>query len=161
MLDDTRFTKDMRLIDWTVDLLFTQLQKLVTARNTHGSWPRTQRKNSMGSERRSERRGSRNQSSTGLLEEELAASKGGGAILEEFSDVIEMPRFDPKTSRKMSLNDENLVYVDIIVKNQLKEYVTRIASMYRDVPFHNFEVSTLKKTGYKMFFIAITCVSQH
>lgn len=131
-LDDTRFSKDMRLIDWTVDLLFVQLQKLVSARHASGIRPREQRINSMGST------GGRASRSAALLEEELAVSKGGGAILEEVSEVIEMPRFDTKAARKLSLNDD--MHVEITVKDQLKEYVTRIASMHRDVPFHNFEV---------------------
>lgn len=139
--DDARFAKDMRLIEWTVDLLFAQLQKIVATRSAHGTWPRAQRINSIGSMGRAERRSSRNQA-VSLLEEELAASKGGGGILEEFSEVIEMPRFDTKTARKLSLNDD--MHIEMVVKEQLKEYVTRIASMYRDVPFHNFEVSAME-----------------
>jgi hypothetical protein len=76
-----------------------------------------------------------------LNEDEMALAKGSGRILEEFSEIIDMPKFDARSCRKLSLNDD--VQVDLAVKDQLREYVTRIASMYRDVSFHNFEVSPI------------------
>ena len=131
---ESAFAKDMRLIEWNVDLLFTQVQKLVAARGVSGARPRVQRVSSMNSSISRLTRSGQSQ----LLEEETALSKGGGKILEEFSDIIDMPKYDAKSARKLSLNDD--MQVEFIVKEQLREYVTRIASMYRDVPFHNFEV---------------------
>lgn len=123
--EETAFAKDMRLIEWNVDLLFAQLQKLVAARGASGTRQRVQRVNSMNSSISRLTRGGQAQ----LLEEEAAFSRGGGKILEEFSEIIDMPKYDAKAARKLSLNDD--MQVDFLVKEQLREYVTRIASMYR------------------------------
>lgn len=133
IVEEAPFVKDLRLIEWTVDLLFAQLQKLVSARGAFGIRPRMQR---MGSLNNSISRIGR--SSQSLMEDEMAIGKGGGSILDEYTDIIEMPRYDAKSARKLSLNDD--FQVELNVKEQLREYVTRIASMYRGSnAFHNFE----------------------
>lgn len=132
------FIKDMRLIEWTVDLLFSQLQKLVTSRGASGTRPRTQRMSSLNNSISRISRGSQ-----ALLEEEAAIGKRGGSILDEYSVIIDLPKYDARSARKLSLNDD--MQVALSVREQLREYVTRIASMYRDVPFHNFEVSRKHK----------------
>ena len=137
--DDSAFAKDMRLIEFTVDQLLTQLQKIVAARGSSSSRRQSQqRKSSLNSSLSLLSRGAQ----SGIVEDEIALSKGGGKILEEYSDVIEMPKYYAKSARRLSLSDENQVDITSTVKEQLREYVTRIAAMYRDVQFHNFEVSS-------------------
>jgi hypothetical protein len=134
--EELSFGKNLRLIEWNLELLFAQLKKIVQARQVSGSArPRTQRVNNMSS---LGPRLSRHPSASSLGEDEAAGTKGRGGILEEFSEIIDMPKFDSKAARKASLNDD--MQVDMVVRDQLREYIIRISSMYRDVPFHNFEV---------------------
>jgi hypothetical protein len=54
------------------------------------------------------------------------------------TEVISLPKFDPKRAIKrfeLFTPDD----LDEEVKSQMKMYVAEIASMYNDVPFHNFE----------------------
>lgn len=58
---------------------------------------------------------------------------------EAVSEVIELPRFDPRIARRQSLTTANTNAINQAVRSQLRAYVARIASYYKDVPFHNFE----------------------
>jgi hypothetical protein len=63
---------------------------------------------------------------------------------ESVADVIALPDFQDTRSngRKLprSVQDESSTDLDAL-RADLKSYVADIASMYQDVPFHNFEVS--------------------
>jgi 3'5'-cyclic nucleotide phosphodiesterase len=61
----------------------------------------------------------------------------GGSVLDEVTEVIEMPRFDMRQARRIAESDH--AELDSVVKGQLREYVMRISSMYRDLDFHDFE----------------------
>mmetsp|Transcript_41571 Transcript_41571/g.126014 ORF Transcript_41571/g.126014 Transcript_41571/m.126014 type:complete len:1447 (-) Transcript_41571:64-4404(-) len=56
---------------------------------------------------------------------------------EEIAEAVEFPRFNSDT-----LYDQFLCKSSVIppqVRKELHDYVTRVASMYRNVPFHNFD----------------------
>eukprot|EP00339_Tiarina_fusa_P025870 CAMPEP_0117038588 /NCGR_PEP_ID=MMETSP0472-20121206/27141_1 /TAXON_ID=693140 ORGANISM="Tiarina fusus, Strain LIS" /NCGR_SAMPLE_ID=MMETSP0472 /ASSEMBLY_ACC=CAM_ASM_000603 /LENGTH=1208 /DNA_ID=CAMNT_0004748853 /DNA_START=141 /DNA_END=3768 /DNA_ORIENTATION=+ len=57
-----------------------------------------------------------------------------GTVLDEVKEIIKLPG-----KAKMYKNDPESVVLDEKVQKQLKDYVQRIASMYREVPFHGFE----------------------
>jgi hypothetical protein len=121
-----------RLIEWNVELLYGYLQKLVLHRSASKSMgrPRLNAGNSMAS------LGS-------LADDEGTIMRTGGIVIEEFADVIEVPRYDSRAARKLSLSED--AKFDEVVYSQLKEYVMRIASMYRaETAFHNFEVRNSK-----------------
>merc|ERR1712151_176844 len=56
--------------------------------------------------------------------------------IEEVKEIIDLPEFDKKWSRRQR---ENLdVEIPVTVVSQLREYVTNISKMYNKNPFHNF-----------------------
>lgn len=61
----------------------------------------------------------------------------GTTVIDEVKEIIELPEFDVIAARNQQ--DPETVELDPKVQAQLHSYVTLIASMYRDVPFHNFE----------------------
>jgi 3'5'-cyclic nucleotide phosphodiesterase len=57
--------------------------------------------------------------------------------LDEVQEIITLPEFDQSASRNRQ--DPDTVEISPVVMEQLKMYVTWIASMYRANPFHNFD----------------------
>eukprot|EP00934_Nitzschia_sp_Nitz4_P004638 Nitzschia sp. Nitz4//scaffold197_size40390//30718//39231//NITZ4_007521-RA/size40390-augustus-gene-0.11-mRNA-1//1//CDS//3329540496//4628//frame0 len=57
--------------------------------------------------------------------------------LDEVVEVITMPKFSSTSIQAME--NATSVELDEVVVNQLKDYITTIAHMYRENPFHNFE----------------------
>jgi hypothetical protein len=55
-------------------------------------------------------------------------------VLEELKEIIHLPTFSGQT-----VNDPADVELDPEVMDQLEAYVSTVASIYRDNPFHNFE----------------------
>jgi Adenylate and Guanylate cyclase catalytic domain len=67
----------------------------------------------------------------------------GKTYLDEVKEIIHLPDFDPKAYRKEE--DPETIQLPEEVIDQLKDYVTCIATMYRRNSFHNFEVGTREK----------------
>jgi hypothetical protein len=65
-------------------------------------------------------------------------SEDGKSILDEVQEIITLPHFD-KNDAEDVLEDKDAVELGDEVMAQLREYVSTIASLYRDNPFHNFE----------------------
>ena len=113
-----------RLIDWNVEVLISRLAKVVTKRNKAaligGLSPRRQS------------RGRTNGQNLGRANEQPVSA---------VSEVLELPRFDPRVARRQSINTKttNTSTINQAVRTQLRAYVARIARYYKDVPFHNFE----------------------
>lgn len=59
----------------------------------------------------------------------------GRTSLDEVAEVIKLPRFD----KKAGAADQRSVKINPVVLTQLNHYVTTIAALYHDNPFHNFE----------------------
>jgi len=59
-------------------------------------------------------------------------------VLDEVTEIITLPTFDEETAAGEQVDPETVELGDEVTK-QLRHYVTSIASMYRDNPFHNFE----------------------
>lgn len=57
--------------------------------------------------------------------------------LEDVVEIIELPNFDRKASRRQRENAKEIV-LSPLVTSQLKLYITEVADMYNDNPFHNF-----------------------
>lgn len=102
------------LIKWNVEVLIKSLQKVVAMRHQESSSVRRKRRKN----------------------DAFASSKcQSGTPIEELTDIIELPEFNSKNARQTA----GLWKMDAIVEAQLLDYVTKIASMYRNNPFHNFE----------------------
>ena len=105
-----------RLVDWNVEMLFSFLVTVVSYRQTH----------SEGATKR------RRQKYT--HPDTCNVSHGTISILDEVTEIIELPEFDeehPSNRAETTLSP--------VIRPQLHEFVTRIASIYREHPFHNLE----------------------
>jgi class 3 adenylate cyclase len=103
--------KYARLIDWNVDVLLHHLARVISSRS------------------RSPSRGSlvNHSSEVALLP----------AAINDVAEVVALPPFDPDASRfRRARPDVSMLQQ---TRADLHEYVKRIAMLYRDVPFHNFE----------------------
>lgn len=105
-----RDEKTERLVQWNVEVLLSLLRKVIANRGYSDS------------------------SSTMPVQDETRTSS---TVLEEVVEIISLPHFDAER-QQASQNPENVV-ISAKVEDQLKEYVSSIAAMYRDNPFHNFE----------------------
>lgn len=116
-----------RLVDWNTDILLSLLSKIMMERSKS-------RKRLKGVQRPPVQQVTSNRS-----QESSTVSVGSGeSVVDCVTEVISLPKFDPKRAIKrfeLFTPDD----LDEEVKSQMKMYVAEIASMYNDVPFHNFE----------------------
>eukprot|EP00339_Tiarina_fusa_P025260 CAMPEP_0117016014 /NCGR_PEP_ID=MMETSP0472-20121206/12683_1 /TAXON_ID=693140 ORGANISM="Tiarina fusus, Strain LIS" /NCGR_SAMPLE_ID=MMETSP0472 /ASSEMBLY_ACC=CAM_ASM_000603 /LENGTH=1517 /DNA_ID=CAMNT_0004719937 /DNA_START=135 /DNA_END=4688 /DNA_ORIENTATION=+ len=104
---------DKHLIEWNVDLFKRMLRQILAHRLAEG----IETKESMLS---------------------LATTiKEGSMVRDEISRIIDFPVFDKKAA-KLKV-DPDTIELSKAVQDQLRDYVSFIASMYRDNPFHNFK----------------------
>ncbi len=101
-----------RLVDWNVEVLMGFLEKVVQNRVQTGSIPITSAKATKGS---------------GLL------------VIDEVVEVIDLPDFATASNASERRSRQFSRELPTEVRTQLREFVSSIASRYRDVPFHNFE----------------------
>ena len=106
-----------RLIDWIVQEQCQLLRKVVARRNATAapggskvSWLQSHRQLALGD---------------------------GHTFLDEVKEIITLPEFDHKAH--LQEQDPDTIKLPKAAVEQLRDYVTCIASMYRDNPFHNFE----------------------
>jgi class 3 adenylate cyclase len=102
--------RTQRLIEWNVDVLQRQLKKTIAMRNAS-----TKKSNRKPSE---------------VVEVKLP---DGSMVLDEVKEVIPLST-ESKTYRQ---NPED-IQLSVAVLIQLRDYVSAIAGMYKDNPFHNF-----------------------
>ena len=103
--------KYARLIDWNVDVLLHHLARVISCRN------RTPARGSLVN----------HSSEVALLP----------LPVNDVAEVVALPPFDSDSSRfRRARPDVSMLQQ---TREDLHEYVKRIALMYRDVPFHNFE----------------------
>ena len=112
---DSEQPSNKRMIKWNVELL-SQLLRQVMARAA--SKPSRKTKNGAHSISVSNR---------------LANQ---GRLLDEVQDVLALPQFDPKIYKNHV--DPDSVQLTPEVSRQLTSYVTQIARLYKQNPFHNF-----------------------
>ena len=99
-----------RLINWTVEQLAGLLRQIV-ARNSASAM----KHDAIGT---------------------LSNCKGKSPI-DEVQEIITLPEFD--TSVNHQIGDVAGIFISLVVLDQLKAYVTWVASMYKANPFHNFD----------------------
>jgi hypothetical protein len=127
-LNGVHDAKTMRLIDWNVDVLLRLLKQIVARRN---ACPPVE----------------------GLPPyEERFSTENGSSTIDEVREIIKLPRFNKAAAMKQE--DPETVVLDPKVAQQLHSYVCNIAAIYRDNPFHNFEVrSSNRRKFITVFFV--------
>jgi len=106
--------KTTRLVKWNVGILSDILRRILSQRGTESH------KSITGT------------SSIGQLLDSSAVT-----VLDEVKEVISLPEFHEDSCS--SNNDWKSLELDTVIKDQLKDFVTAVAAMYRDNKFHNFE----------------------
>jgi class 3 adenylate cyclase len=113
-----------RLIDWNVEVLLGLLKRVVAGKKlTQG-----------GTTSSSSQQESGEQAGMGSKE---TMGKVGTTALDEVKEIITLPNFDPALATDQV--DPDSIELDKGVEKQLRAYITTVASMYRNNPFHNFE----------------------
>ncbi|CAB9496705.1 Receptor-type guanylate cyclase gcy [Seminavis robusta] len=107
--------KMYRLIDWNVEMLLQIMKQIVAQRAATGSPADSTKK------RRP------------TLFEEFGS---GLTPLEEVVEIVALPEFDAKSGRKL---DPEKMEIPSDVVSQLHDFVSMIATMYNNNPFHGFE----------------------
>lgn len=114
-LEDALPPKVKRLVSWNVEILKKLLQQIVAKKNCSGN--------------------KRNYDAQ-LSKLEAAYSKRQ-YILDEVTEIIALPKFDVKAHKTKAKTGKGDLPEKVV--DQLKLYVSAIAAMHRDNPFHNFE----------------------
>jgi hypothetical protein len=65
----------------------------------------------------------------------LLPNAAGSMVLDEVVEIIELPEYPSSRTNE----DSSSIALDPFVIKELHDYVSTIAAMYRDNPFHNFE----------------------
>jgi len=107
-----------RLIGWNAELMLCQLKSLIGHRRTMQQLSQE----------------SNNEEST---PENYGCSNFGKNPIDKVKEIVNLPQFESKVA-KLQANAEE-IQIDSSVIEQIHDYVTNIAAMYRDNPFHNFE----------------------
>eukprot|EP00980_Cylindrotheca_fusiformis_P011780 scaffold2813_cov114-Cylindrotheca_fusiformis.AAC.6 len=110
-------TKMERLVEWNVEVLASLLQQIVASRGHSSSHSSSEPKLSS-------------------IENNISVKKGT-TVLDEFTPIIPLKRFDVEELR--SRRRPSSIDIGDDVKSQLRNFLSNIAGMYRDNAFHNFE----------------------
>jgi len=130
-IDQLASEKTARLIDWNCDVLLRLMKQIVARRRAMAKM----KTNIVGLQGlKSSRRQSMNGSLHGASMDE---SNENGTVIDEVKEIITLPKLDLKLTKAQE--EADTVELPEEVVNQLTEYVSNIAAMYRENPFHNFE----------------------
>jgi len=106
--------KVQRLVDWNSDILARLLKQIVARRNASGA-----------------------QGALSPSAAQVGVAKNGETVLDEVKEIILLPEFDVKAANSQETTESIDLGEDVMI--QLRDYVTIVATLYRDNPFHNFE----------------------
>ena len=107
--------KSLRLVEWNTDILLRSLRDIVAQRQVEGSIHDAPDK---------------------MTSAEKNIQKPGSMVFDELADVISLPEHNTKVE---TVPEQKPVELEKAVIDQLREYVTCIAGLYRANKFHNFE----------------------
>ena len=114
-----RSSSTQRLIDWNCTLLMRLLKQVVTKRQMampENGQPRLPKEKDL---------------------ELQSLVKNDHNMVGEVAEIIAMPNFEPDSSPGF----QTQAMLSLEAENQLRSFVSAIATMYRDNPFHNYEVT--------------------
>jgi hypothetical protein len=113
-----------RLQDWNV-AVFSRLLQLIVARRLSGSEPNGDEEGGIFPNDKEQ------------TLDVMAFECFEGTVLDEVKDIIMLPKFDSSVFANPIVS--NSFSLDPIVVSELHEFVSVLADMYRNNPFHNFE----------------------
>ena len=122
-MTDSPSAKESRLIDWVVGIFEENLKRVIVRRRALNKQQR-QTTTTVTT--------NNNNKSTKVLYEPTDVQ----IPLDEVEDKMTLTKFDVKVALKES--PASSIELDYKVQGQLRQYVTEIASMYRQNPFHNW-----------------------
>jgi class 3 adenylate cyclase len=108
--------KQLRLVDWNVDILKRLLREIVARRDACGT---------------------QEDAAVRVKALEVTKLSKEDGVLDEVEEIITLPKFDSMATRNQK--DPDSFELTESVSTQLHDYVQTIAAMYRPNPFHNFE----------------------
>ena len=112
----TREKRIQRLVDWNCELLAQLLRQVVA--------------------RRAVAQSSRPTNPTSLMIVANSMGGDGNQVVDEVAEIVSLPAFDGNICEE---EDMSAIQISDEALAQLHLYVSTIASMYRDNPFHSFE----------------------
>ena len=121
----TMAQKSSRLIDWNIDVLSLMLRNLM-AKHAANEYQETEGESDFNPD----------------ASKYLKSNGGYRTLLEEAVEVIEMPELEAREFFKRSKVDLESIELSTLVQSQLRSFVSAIASLYHDHPFHNFGHAT-------------------
>jgi hypothetical protein len=121
--------KMQRLIDWNCELLLQLLKKIVARRSVA--------KKKSASPLLSDRMKKKSPSSSSRMDSLEMELGVGGTALDEVCEIITLPNFDAKAASEEL--DPKTIDLGEKLAAELRDFVSVIASMYKDNPFHCFE----------------------
>eukprot|EP00980_Cylindrotheca_fusiformis_P028843 scaffold22655_cov173-Cylindrotheca_fusiformis.AAC.2 len=127
-------SKTERLVEWNVEVLTSLLEQIVGSRG-----------------------GVANQVQT-LTSAEKTIGAGGRTVLEEFTPIIQLKRFDVE-ELKCRGNPTSLDIGDE-VKSQLRNYISSISELYPGNAFHNFEHASHVTASVKKLLARIVNIDE-
>eukprot|EP00980_Cylindrotheca_fusiformis_P008512 scaffold1807_cov140-Cylindrotheca_fusiformis.AAC.4 len=110
---DQGMTKLERLVEWNVEVLASLLQQIIASR------------------------GDVVNDIAPLSNAEKRIGSGGGNVLDEFTPIIPLKRFEAEDLR--ARRRPSSIEIGDEAKSQLRSYLSLIAGLYKDNPFHNFQ----------------------
>jgi 3'5'-cyclic nucleotide phosphodiesterase/Adenylate and Guanylate cyclase catalytic domain len=126
-------SKAQRLVTWNVEMLIRLLKQIIATRQTV-----EKNKVANPSELFGFRRGAEQVEQKKNPVDTPNFLKGEqGTVINEVVEIIDMPEFDASSDKEKL--DANSVEVSDAVRSEINSFVTTIAALYRDNPFHNFE----------------------
>eukprot|EP00980_Cylindrotheca_fusiformis_P017023 scaffold5209_cov97-Cylindrotheca_fusiformis.AAC.1 len=123
-----------RLVEWNVEVLSSLLQQIIASRG-----------------------GVVNGIST-LSNAERNIGTGAGTVLDEFTPIIPLKRFEAEDLRARP--SPSSIDIGEKAKSQLRSYLSQIAGMYRDNPFHNFQHASHVTASVKKLLTRIVKVGE-
>eukprot|EP00980_Cylindrotheca_fusiformis_P019593 scaffold6796_cov103-Cylindrotheca_fusiformis.AAC.2 len=132
-VDFEAMTKRERLVEYSVEVLSSLLQQIIASR------------------------GAVDVSNDTSLSEIEATIGTGDTVLEEFVPIIPLKRFDAGDLSKR--HEASSIDIGEEAKTQLRNFLSNVASMYQDNPFHNFEHASHVTASVKKLLTRIVNVT--
>eukprot|EP00980_Cylindrotheca_fusiformis_P023104 scaffold10116_cov127-Cylindrotheca_fusiformis.AAC.6 len=131
---DQGMTKLERLVEWNVEVLASLLQQIIASR------------------------GGVVNDIAPLFNAEERIGSGGGTVLDEFTPIIPLKRFEAEDLR--ARRRPSSIEIGDEAKSQLRSYLSQIAGMYRDNHFHNFRHASHVMASVKKLLTRIVKIGE-